>query len=293
MITVALFLVLIWGTTWAAIRIGLRGIPPFTGVALRFAIASVVLLLVAFLARVPLGRDRLERRLWLLNASLTFCASYGIVYWCEQYVPSGLAAVLFATFPLFVALLAHFALPGERLTVRGGAGILVGFAGTAVIYSEDFAALGGAKVALASAVMLASPVVSAVATVAVKRWGKGVHPLSISAVPMALAALLMAGVARATERDLPVTFNPPSVIALLYLALFGSAVSFSLWYWLLSHAAATRVSLISYLNPVVAVGVGVLFLHEPITLRILAGAALVVLGVALAVHRPSILPPAE
>jgi drug/metabolite transporter (DMT)-like permease len=287
LILVALLLILIWGTTWAAIRIGLRGIPPFTGVALRFAISSVVLLVVAFLARIPLGRSRQERRLWIVNTLLTFCGSYGVVYWCEQYVPSGLAAVIFATFPLFVTLFAHLALPAERMKPRASVGILLGFCGAAVIYSEDFSALGGAKVALASGVMLASPLVSALATVAVKRWGKGVHPLSLSAVPMGFASLAMGAVALATERHSPVSFDAASLGALLYLALLGSAVSFSLWYWLLSHAAATRVSLISYLNPMVAVSVGILFLREPITGRILAGSALVVAGVALAVHSRS------
>ena len=97
-----------------------------------------------------------------------------------------------------------------------------------------------------------------------------------------------AGVALAAERDLPIVFDATSVGALLYLSILGSALSFSLWYWLLSRAAATRVSLISYLNPVVAVGVGVLFLREPITLRILSGSALVVSGVALAAHRRAI-----
>jgi drug/metabolite transporter (DMT)-like permease len=284
---VALILILIWGTTWAAIRIGLKGIPPFTGVALRFALSSVILLGVAFAARIPLGRTRRERRLWVVNGLLTFCGSYGVVYWCEQYVPSGLAAVIFATFPLFVTLLAHLALPDERMTPRATAGILLGFGGAAVIYSEDFAALGGAKVALASGVMLSAPLVSALATVAVKRYGKGVHPLSLAAVPMGIAALVMGAVALATERRLPLTFDAASVGTVLYLALLGSAVSFSLWYWLLSHAAATRVSLISYLNPVVAVGVGILFLHEAITRQILAGSLLVVTGVALAVHSRS------
>jgi len=95
------------------------------------------------------------------------------------------------------------------------------------------------------------------------------------------------------ERDLPISFDATSVGAILYLALLGSALSFSLWYWLLSHAAASRASLISYLNPVVAVGVGILFLREPITLRILAGSALVVAGVALAVHRQAAPPPGD
>ncbi len=284
MFSAALALILIWGSTWAAIRIGLQGIPPFTGIALRFALASAALLAVAFAIRIPLGRNRLERRLWLVNTVLTFSLSYGIVYWSEQYVPSGLAAILFATFPLLVALFAHLSLPAERLNVRRVAGVLVGFGGLAVIFSEDLSALGGPRVAFASGVMLGSPVVSALATVAVKRWGKGVHPLSLSAVPMGMAALAMGTVALFTERGLPISFDASSMGALLYLAVFGSAVSFSLWYWLLSHASATRVSLISYLNPVVAVAIGILFLHETLTFQILAGSALVVAGVALAVH---------
>ena len=108
-------LTLIWGTTWAIIRVGLEGIPPFTGVALRFAIAGAVLLVLARRAGIPLGRMRTERRLWIVNAVLSFCVSYGVVYWAEQWLPSGLASVLFATFPLWVALLAHLALPAERL----------------------------------------------------------------------------------------------------------------------------------------------------------------------------------
>ncbi|MBD3856916.1 MAG: EamA family transporter [Acidobacteria bacterium] len=109
------FLTLVWGTTWAAITISLRGIPPFTGVALRFAIASVLLIGVARVMKIPLAAtSRRERRLRLLHALLSFCVSYGVVFWCEQWVPSGLASVLFATFPLLVAVMAHFALPEER-----------------------------------------------------------------------------------------------------------------------------------------------------------------------------------
>ncbi len=86
-------LILIWGTTWAAIRIGLEGLPPFTGVAVRFAIASAVLLLAAAWKGWPLGSGPRARGLWLVNAVLSFSASYGVVYWAEQWVPSGLAAV--------------------------------------------------------------------------------------------------------------------------------------------------------------------------------------------------------
>jgi drug/metabolite transporter (DMT)-like permease len=277
-------LTLIWGTTWAAIRIGLTGIPPFTGVSLRFLVAAAALFLLSPAMGVRYGWSAVERRLWLLNGVLSFCISYGVVYWSEQWVPSGLASVLFATFPLFVALIAHFVLPAERLTAKAVLGILTGFGGVAVIFSEDFSRLGGPRVALASLVMLVSPFVSAVAGVAIKKWGRDIHPVSISAVPMAVSVVVMGGVALAVERDRPLRFDAVSVSALLYLALAGSALTFTLYYWLLRHIPATRLSLIAYSTPVIAVAVGALFMHEPVTARTFAGSALVVLGVALAVH---------
>lgn len=240
---------------------------------------------------VRLGRAPWERRLWLANTLLNFCVSYGILYWAEQWVPSGLTAVLFATYPLWAGLLAHFFLPGERLTARALVGALVGFAGVAVIFSEDFRALGGSQVAFAAAVTLLSPIVSALGSVAIKRWGQGVHPLSLSAVPMGLTALVMGGIAAVVEQGRPVVFDTRSVLALVYLAVFGSAVTFTVYYWLLKRLPATSLALITYATPVVAVTVGSVFLDEPFTLRILLGAALVIGGVATAVRARKPSPP--
>ena len=169
-------LILIWGTTWAAIRVSLRGIPPFTGIALRFGLASAVLLLLAPLLGVRLGRAPNERFLWLVNAVLTFALPYGILYWAEQTVPSGLASVLFASMPLMVVVSAHFALPGERMTVRGALGILIGFAGIVVIFSDDFQALGGAQVRTASAVLLIAPLCAGLSSIAVRSGDTGSTP---------------------------------------------------------------------------------------------------------------------
>jgi drug/metabolite transporter (DMT)-like permease len=278
-------LILIWSTTWAVIRVGLRGIPPVTGVALRFAIASAVLLALAPVFGVRLGRRPNELRIWWINTFLTFTIPYGILYWSEQWLPSGLAAVIFATTPLVTALAAHFALPAERLTARSVLGVLVGFGGIAVLYSGDFQALGGGQVARAAAVMLIAPVCAALSNVAVKRWGGGIHPLSISAVPMAAAAVLMGALSRIVEAGRPVTFNTPAVLALLYLGLVGSALPFTLYFWLLRREAATRMSMINYATPVLAVAIGVFFLNEPFTLRIVLGSALVLLGVGLAINK--------
>jgi drug/metabolite transporter (DMT)-like permease len=274
-------LILIWGTTWAAIRIGLRGVPPFAGVAIRFTIAGALLLALALAAGVRLGRARHEKSLWLANGVLSFCLSYSIVYWSEQYIPSGLAAVLFATNPLFVAALAHRLLAGERLSPRAGAGLVLGFAGVAVIFSDDLALLGGEQVRHAALVMLVSPLVSALATVAIKRWGTGVHPLSVSAVPMLFAGAVMGASALLFERGQPPVLDGRSVGAILYLAVLGSAVTFTVYYWLLARVTATRLALISYVIPVVALAVGALLFDEPLRPRLLAGSALILAGVVL------------
>jgi drug/metabolite transporter (DMT)-like permease len=276
-----LLLTLIWGTTWAAIRIGLDGVPPFTGVAVRFAIAGTLLLALALALGVPLGRGRHEKALWLANGILSFCLSYAIIYWSEQHIPSGLAAVLFATNPLFVAVLAHFLLAGERLAAAAVAGLVLGFAGVAVIYSDDLSLLGGPQVRLAALVMLVSPLVSAVATVAIKRWGRDVHPLSLSAVPMLIASLVMGAVALIVERHRPLVLDGRSVGALLYLAILGSAVTFTVYYWLLARVTATRLALLSYLIPIVAVAVGAALFDEPLRPRLLAGSVLVLAGVVI------------
>jgi len=293
-IAVFALLTLVWGTTWAAIRIGLQGLPPLTGVALRFGIAAAALFPIARARRVRFGRTRRERILWIANALATFVISYVVVYWAEQWVPSGLAALIFSTYPLFVALQAHVAIPGEQLTLRGLSGVLAGFAGVAVLFSGDLTDLGGRQVAVAGLVLLLSPFFSALGSVLVKRWGGDVHPLSLTIVPMALAAALVGGLAAVFERGRPLVLDPVSVAALLYLALAGSALTFTLWFWLLARVEATRVSMIAYTVPVVAVVVGILFLDEPFTWRVGAGAMLVLLGTGLVLRqRRSPLPAAE
>jgi len=278
-------LVAIWGTTWAVIRIGLGGIPPFTGVALRFAAAGLVLWGVAF--AIGLRGPRLRAPLWLWTAQglLTFSVSYGLVYWAEQWVPTGLTAVYFATFPLWVAVLAHFALPGERIRPVGVVGLLLALGGVALLFSQDFAALGGPQVATASVLLLLAPLSSAVAQILVKRFGHDVHPVTLNAGSMLIAAAAVGAIALVVERGRPVRFDLVSVGSLLYLAILGTTVTFSLYFWLLRHMTATGLSLTAYAIPVVAVVVGALAFHEPVTPQLLAGGALVIAGTLLAARR--------
>ena len=201
----------------------------------------------------------------------------------EQWIPSGLVSVLFATYPLFIALFAQFALPGERLSRGEAVGLVLAFAGVAAIFSADFSALGGRAGFVAAIVMLASPAAAAIATICVKRWGGSIHPLSLTAVPMFLAGAAMGVVALVFERGRTYTWDGPAIGALLYLTVIGSAVSFTLYYWLLAFLPAKRMALIAYLIPLIAVTIGTLR-GERLTTRVLFGSATVIAGVALALH---------
>jgi drug/metabolite transporter (DMT)-like permease len=277
-------LTLIWGTTWAAIRIALEGIPPVTGVAIRFALAGLVLMAVGRLRGVRYGRLPGEPRLWVVNAATTFAGSYGIVYWGEQWVPSGLAAILFATLPLWVVALGRFFLPGDQGGARRVLGVLSGFAGVAIVFSEDFERLGGPQVLFASLVFLLAPFVSAIGSLSVKRWGAGISPFSIAGVPMLMTGIGMGLLALLVERGRPLLSPaqaPNPWLATLYLALFGSALTFSLYFWLLARHSAVAASLISYTVPICAVVVGWLAFDEPVTWRLIAGGAVVLAGVGV------------
>ena len=276
---------LIWGTTWAVIAVGLRGTPPFSGVAIRFALASTLLFAVAAALGIKVGTTRKEITIWFVNGILSFTIAYGAVYWSEQWVPSGLAAILFAIYPLVVTSVGHFVLSGERLTPGEILGIVIGFAGVGVIFSEDLAALGGHNVYAAALVMLLSPISAAFGTIVVKRWGTDIHPLSLAGGPMAVTAVVMGAIALWLERGKSLVWNSDTIGALLYLAICGSAVTFFLYYWLLSFIPAKRLALTAYIIPLIAVGVGLLRGEELLHPRLLAGAALVIVGVALAVHR--------
>lgn len=277
-------LALIWGTTWAVIRVGLHSTPPLTGAALRFTLAALVLFVVARLRGVRLGAPGAERRLWVLSGILTFAVSYGVVYWAEQKVPSALAAVLFATFPLWAAVLGHFFLPGERLTLRSTAGVLLGFLGILVIFSADLEATTPGLTG-AALIFLISPFSAACGNLLIKKWGHGVPALSLAAGPMLVGAFLLGVGAALFEDPTTATWDTRGIGAILYLALVGSALAFTLYYWLLSRWPTLRVAMLTYVSPLVALTIGVLIFNEALTGRMVVGSGLVLGGVAVALAR--------
>ena len=288
-ILTVLLLILIWGTTWAAVRLSLEGFAPLTSAAVRFALAVLLLSLWAAIRRRAIWPEGVvstrHRVVWGVQAVCNFLIPYSLTYWAEQWVPSGLVAVLFSTFPMFVMLIAFFVLPEERLSPAGLLGIALGFAGIAVIYSADLSALAGPEAAFAAVVFLLSPLSAAFGQVVVKRWGADLSPLSLTLVPMALATLMLGALAVLFEGDRAIEPTATAVGAVLYLALLGTAMAFTLYFWLLKHVTATELSLITYATPVVAVALGTLWLDEPLTLQLVVGGLLVIGGMGLAARR--------
>lgn len=278
-------MVLIWGTTWAVIRLGLEGVPPFAGVSIRFAIAGAVLFVLGRIWRIPAQPSRRLHKLWAVQTAFSFCISYGVVYWAEQWVPSGLAAVVFATLPLFVTVLAHWWLPDEPLRWLQVGGVALGVFGVGLIFSDELTLAARPEVQLPALVLLISPLVAAIAHVCAKKWGSGIHPLNVITVPMLATGGIMGALAVLFERGRTFELDGQAVFAVLYLSIMGSALTFSLYFWVLERVAATRLALITLVVPVVAVAVGTLLLEEPFSGRAAAGVALVLTGVAAGTRR--------
>lgn len=280
-----LLLCLIWGTTWLAIKVGLDDLPPFLSASIRFAIAASFLFLIVRFRRTGLGRGAKEpHRFYFAVSFFWITLPYGLVYWAEQFVSSGLSAILFATMPIYVALMGHFWLLGERLNLKKIFGLLIGFFGLLVIFFDTAASPGiGAVYGLIA--LMVSPVLAAVSTVLVKRRIDELDPVSMNFYVMMYGAVFLFLTSMALERGRPLHFTPSAVFTLVYLGTLGSAIAFVIYIYLLRSMTALKMSLMVYITPVIALFIGWLFRGEVITANILIGSALVFLGIYLASRR--------
>jgi drug/metabolite transporter (DMT)-like permease len=213
-----------------------------------------------------------------------FAAAYGLIYWGEQYVPSGLAAVLFGVMPLYSAVLASLALAGEPLRPRLLLGIVVALAGLSLAFGETLE-LGDSRYALAAAIACAAaPFASAIGNVAIKRTGGALDAVVLNGWAMLAGGALLLAVSALAEAW-EVTWSARAVGSLAYLAVIGSAVPFVTLTVLLRELPAVTMSYITLLLPFGALAFGAALYDEPVTLPALAGAALVASGLLVAQWR--------
>jgi drug/metabolite transporter (DMT)-like permease len=277
---------LVWGSTWIVIREGLVDLPPFTSAAARFGIAAVVMSVVAhFLSRKEGGSAPTLALSFALGV-LNFGACYGIVYWSETRIPSGLASVLWSVFPMLMAISGHVFLPGERLRGRQWAGFVLGFLGVVVLFATDLRGIGAGAIP-AGLVLLLSPTLAVFGTTYVKLHGAHVSSVLANRNGMWIGTALLAAAALLFERGAPAHWTGPAIASVLYLAVVGTVLTFSLYFWLLRHTAANRLGLIAYVTPAIALLLGGFVGHEPITAWTLSGSGLILAGVLLVVRKPA------
>lgn len=276
-------LCLIWGSTWVVIKSGLEDLPTLGSAAARFTLAALCMSGLCALFAAREGGARPGLALTLVLGSLNFAGSYGIVYWTESKLPSALVSVLWAVYPLLQAIVGHFSLPGERVARAQVLGFGLGFLGVAALFATDLRGLGPEAVP-AGAVLLGSPLISAIGTTYVKRHGGGTSSMLLNRNAMFVGAALLWIVALTCERGVPFHWTGAALFSLAYLSVFGTVVAFGLYFWLLRHTPANRLSVIAYVTPAVALVLGLAVRREPVGPWTLAGLGLILSGVFL-VHR--------
>jgi len=285
--TVLLFAIVlwVWSSTWLAIRLGLEGVPPVTGAAFRMFASGVILVVVALVLRTRFPRDRIYYIHLAVQGSLLFCFQYALLYWAEQTVPSGLAAVIFATMPILTAIIAAYIFKFERLSIINVLGLLIGFAGVAFIYWSEVINAAHAP-PLGVAACLVAPIGAAFATVFAKRYAQGISPLATVGPGQLLGGTLLGLIALVAEHGKPIHFTAVSAGALAYLTIFGSSIVFLAYFTLMQTISVTRLSLLTYVTPVIAVVLGVFVAREQFAASTFLGGAAVFAGIWLVNSRP-------
>jgi drug/metabolite transporter (DMT)-like permease len=273
----------VWGSTFLAIRIGVHEVPPLLFAAMRFLVAGLIL----FGWMTARGEPSPTRQQWLsvlLLALLIFLIDYGLLFWAEQRVPSGVAAVMMATIPVFIALSEILFLRTQRLTIRLALALLIGIGGVAVLMSNSLN-LGGAPVDKPGAIALIIGSISwSIAAVLSRKL-----PLPSSKVMSSGAQMLAGGIMLTITASLlgefrrfhPSTVSPAAWFSLIYLIIAGSIIGFTAYVWLIHHESPTKVGTYAYVNPVVAVLLGYFFGGEALGLRTVLGTLFVLISVVV------------
>lgn len=276
---------LIWGSTWMVIHVGAdAGLQPFTGAALRFGLATIFMWIWVKWEKTPF--PSVKREIWwvILIGILSNGVSFSIVYSTAKYVPSGLAAVIFGTMPLWTAIFAHYGIEAEQLSASKVVGILLGILGIGVIFYPQIGEVEP-SVILAMLLLLGSPIVSAVSAVFTKKHTHHVSPIMLNAITTLIGFVFIGSLAFVAEDPFAMPVNGTVIWTICYLAFFGTIVSFVTYFRLMKVTAAVTMSYVALITPIIAIILGWAILQEQLGLHDFIGAALVMLGVTLSLRR--------
>ena len=273
---------LIWGTTYLGIRVALESIPPALVGGIRYTIAGVVLAAILASRGERLPAVATWRGLALLGVLMIGLGNGGVI-WAEQWVPSGIAAVVIASGPFWMAAVEALAPQGERISMPTLTGLLIGFAGILALVWPELTADGevGKQFALGLVALQIACLGWALGSSYGKRHARGENALAAAALQMFFGGVFMLAIATVRGEWQQLSFTPRSVAAEAYLTIFGSLVAYAAYVYALKYLPVSTVSLYAFVNPVIAVALGALLLDEPFGPRVVIASAMVLAGIAI------------
>ncbi|HSJ54025.1 MAG TPA: EamA family transporter [Anaerolineae bacterium] len=269
-----------WGSSYLFIKVTVADVPPFTLVAGRLTMAAVILWAILLATRQPVARSRSAWAAFAVMGLFSGTIPYVLITWGEQTIDSGLAALLQATMPIFTVVMAHFVTADERIRPKRILGIIAGFAGVLVLMLPDLRQGMQANV-LGQLAVVVSSVSYAGATIFARRRLRGTSPLMATTGQITTGALFTLPLSLLIERPFGLSPSTEALLSWLGLVLIGTVVAYVIYYALLARTSATFTSTVTYIIPVNGLILGALVLDEPLTLIILASAALILAGVLL------------
>ena len=272
-------LCVIWGSTWMVIKVGYGGLGPFNVAGLRFLIAGALMAVVAQATRARWPRGRPEWTAVMVVGVLMFAGDYGLIYWAEQYIASGLTAVLFATLPLMTLFIARAYIPGERITTGKLASSVLALVGTGALFADQLRVDTAAVRPMLA--VLGATLCAAIASVVSKRDAHDIPSATLNATSMLVGAGVLLVAALVHGEGFRVPTDAGTWAAVAYLSLVGSVLAFLIYFSLLKTWSVMSLSFISVFTPAIALLLGFVFLHEPLTLWRVAGTLLILVAVLL------------
>jgi drug/metabolite transporter (DMT)-like permease len=284
-IFVWLILCLVWGTTWIFIKIGLRDLPPITFAAARFLLAVLILVPLIRVLRLEMPRTAAQWKLIALTGFLQFSINYSLVFWSEQYITSGLAAVLQAMITVFGLALAWIFLPDERITKRKIVAVALGIVGVAIIFIDQLRIESVMAFAGCVAIVLGA-YAAAQASILIKAKAALIHPATLvfSQMLCGLPAIIVYALV-AEGNPLRFNWSWTAIVCVAYLTVFGTIAAFWLYYWLLKRVESTKAMMISLVTPLLAVVIGNLTVGETLPPQTGLGGILIIASIGLIVLR--------
>ncbi|MBU0690941.1 DMT family transporter [bacterium] len=270
--------VIAWGTSFLWIKIALRELDPLTLVMWRVLFGVITVGITILLARKRIIWK--GRQFWipaLLGITGT-AIPISMISWAELRIDSGIAGILNGTMPIWTILIAHFAIQDDRLTLSKISGILIGFAGMYLLLNPD---VGVARDVVGQLAVVAAAMLYAASTVMTKRYLRGVHSQQITLPSLLSALALMLVLTISSTGKITIPHKPMTWIACGWMGIVGMGLAQQVWFWLIGHWSASRLSMVTYVFPVAALTLGVIFLGERVSWELIVGGGMIIGGIIL------------